>query len=895
MELPCFCPPKVENISISQPREEIIVKPKNKTFNIENCSVLFDIIGTCLSPIDHDVLEKLAECEITSNELEGPGSPNDMRLGVIDKNVYCPVCKQDGLTCPGHVGIIRLNHWYINPKFIKPALEVATIFCNSCGECLIQDSLCRILGYYQMSPSVRLNTMAKMCKKRRCRNKKCPPNPEYVAPKTKDSHIVVCKYMNPNDSSKTIDIELDIKDLYDFYCHLKQENLRKIGFINTHPKNFILRSLAVMPSCARPYVILNGSRKEDHLTIAYKDIARYNNMLHPENSHLMSSEVQRKKTIRDLYFFIYHMIDNSDGKYSQTRDEMVQGIVNRMTQKTGFIRGTSMGKRVDFSSRTILNPSNEIPYTYVKAPSDMKINQTVPIKVCLFNINKLTQMYKNKEILYIIIGNGQNKGKRFSIIDNVRKRYLPQIGDTVGRIGVNGDEILFGRQPTLNKYSLIGYFITYEDDYKCFGIHSSATTPHNADHDGDEGTIHKIQTLEARAETKFVANCGLNILSGQNSRPIIGLVYNCIVSAYVMTNEKIKQLEITDLLWEEAFSLLINKIDANDFFERLERQKISKKSGKALISLIFPSDFYYKSGQLLIKNGILIKGFLNKTHLGPNDNSVLHYIVKQYGMTKGKEFITNGQRILDLYISKRGFSISLKDCIPSDPKLAKAIIDKEIQKASNKINVLIKNRPSSLIETNLIEQQIQNQLNVISRIGKQIANNVLTENNPLNVMCISGAKGNDSNMAQIVGCLGQQYVKGQRPEKMLTNTSRCLVYFEPNSDEISSTGFIKSSFLTGCSPSEWFFHLLCSRIGLMDTALKTATTGYMHRKIVKALESIIYDNNGTVKDTNGMILQFSYGSGFDVSQLIKCENYIGEKFHSFIDIKHTIGYLNSLH
>ena len=93
-------------------------------------------------------------------------------------------------------------------------------------------------------------------------------------------------------------------------------------------------------------------------------------------------------------------------------------------------------------------------------------------------------------------------------------------------------------------------------------------------------------------------------------------------------------------------------------------------------------------------------------------------------------------------------------------------------------------------------------------------------------MSMSGAKGTVTNISQIVGALGQQFIKGKRPDMTMTQKRRCLPYFEEDSDDIAARGFVKSSYRTGLLPSEQIFHLASARVGLTDTAIQTADTGY---------------------------------------------------------------------
>ena len=175
-------------------------------------------------------------------------------------------------------------------------------------------------------------------------------------------------------------------------------------------------------------------------------------------------------------------------------------------------------------------------------------------------------------------------------------------------------------------------------------------------------------------------------------------------------------------------------------------------------------------------------------------------------------------------------------------------------------------------------------------MGKNIGDVSLSFNNPLNSMFRSGAKGTQANIAQIVGILGQQFIKGKRPEKMMSQKTRCLPYFEETNDSIESRGFIVSSYLTGLSPTEEIFHLASARVGLTDTAISTATTGSMDHRAKKVLEDAKIDYRNAVTNASGVIFQYSYP--FNPACLIRTDLIgIGNVF-SPIDFKNVINKLN---
>jgi DNA-directed RNA polymerase II subunit RPB1 len=140
-------------------------------------------------------------------------------------------------------------------------------------------------------------------------------------------------------------------------------------------------------------------------------------------------------------------------------------------------------------------------------------------------------------------------------------------------------------------------------------------------------------------------------------------------------------------------------------------------------------------------------------------------------------------------------------------------------------------------------------------------------------MVKSGSKGKETNIAQIMACVGQQNVDGRRIAYGYTD--RTLPHFTKYDDGPEARGFVESSFISGLSPQEVFFHAMGGREGLIDTAVKTAETGYVQRQLVKAMEDAVIQYDGTVRDANMNIIQFHYGEdGLSATKICSSWNRI---------------------
>jgi len=331
-------------------------------------------------------------------------------------------------------------------------------------------------------------------------------------------------------------------------------------------------------------------------------------------------------------------------------------------------------------------------------------------------------------------------------------------------------------------------------------------------------------------------------------------------------------------------------------------------TGHSLFSFLLQNDLEYTcdnkispdNTKVYITRGVLLTGTLNKVALGNSSGSLIHHIAKDYGSDAAIRFVSYYEMMINNWLIHRGFSIGMSDCIPKDTDL----IEKEINKYMKEATVIMNNEQ----DKEILETKVNNKLNNAATIGQKIAAKALEPTNNLVSMIRSGAKGNLFNICQVTGLVGQQNVTGIRIQK--TFGGRTLPhyprqsYLQNASDIISkdieltaretkdlfeSRGFVTSSFFKGLNPKEFFFHAAGGREGLIDTACKTADTGYIQRKIIKMIEDCYFTYDGLIyHGTSKNIIEFMYGGdNMDASRLIKTS----EGF-SFIDISHTVDKLN---
>jgi len=394
---------------------------------------------------------------------------------------------------------------------------------------------------------------------------------------------------------------------------------------------------------------------------------------------------------------------------------------------------------------------------------------------------------------------------------------------------------------------------------------------------GDEMNLHVPQSLQTAVELKYLASVSKHIISPSLNDPIIQPAQDNLVGLFKLTDDNVffSQQEIMNLLvGVEKFNGIIPepKIISNN-------GKIFKWTGKQLYSIILPPITYYNNlsknnGNLkdvIIENGILKQGQLEKKC----SSAILHYIFNDYGYREATRYLNDLQKIVSRYLIRSGFSVGISDLI----------IDKKIRQRNEEIILQGKK--------NIIELTKKVHLNILSdssdrldkiydakvaaiceKTVKDIRADIMQKlplSNRINYIVTSGSKGSDINIQQMMCLLGQQSIDGKRVPMGFTD--RTLPHYPRYENGAESRGFISSNFVNGLNPQEFFFHAMSGREGVIDTAVKTANSGYLQRRLVKSMEDLKVAHDFTVRASNNDIVQFCYGyDGFNSTELEKQES-----------------------
>ncbi len=449
----------------------------------------FEVLDIKYSIISHEELEKIAVFEARNTDDEGLHSVNDPRSGTVDNHLACNTCHLDNLECSGHVGIIKLKQHILHPLYRRETVDILTSICGSCGGLLLPYDTIKEKGFLNLTGAKRLREIAEASKGLPCRRNireqdeegeleegitACITNPIYQTAKLKETGKI---YYTREKKNKTSENIRSVKEIETILESISDEDAAILGFTGeSRPKLFIMKSLPVIPLCARAPVMQNGILVKDDLTSIYKDIVRFNNELGRNDL----TELEREQKLKNLVFSIEHMINNSDKKYGQGKKKIYKSIVDRVQGKEGLIRESIMGKRVNFSARTVLSPDPTLRFGQIRVPRVMAPYLSQHEVITPENLRKMTTLLRGGKVTYITPVNGKAAGKRIKVTAKIQKDHTLVLGDEVDRWLQNGDWVVFNRQPTLHKQGIMGYEVVLGDPLT-IGLTLSVTRAHNAD------------------------------------------------------------------------------------------------------------------------------------------------------------------------------------------------------------------------------------------------------------------------------------------------------------------------------------------------------------------------------------------------------------------------------
>jgi len=805
--------------------------------------------------VSPDMVKNMATAKITKTELydqEGypiEGGLMDPRLGVIDPGVRCRTCGGTVGECYGHFGYLELTRPVIHVHYSKIIFALLKIFCRKCSRVLVDPKDMEKIKGKKLSFK-ELVTLSK---------KKCP----YC--NTEQKKLKLIKPYTSVEGAET----LTASAIRERLEKVSEEDLTLVG-LKARPEWLLLTLLPIPPVTVRPSITLEtGERSEDDLTHKLVDIVRINDRL-KENIDLGAPDF----IIEDLWELLqYHISTYFDNELSgvpparHRSGRILKTLSQRLKTKEGRFRGNLAGKRVNFSARTVISPDPKIDLDEVGVPEVIAKELTTPVKVNETNIDNIKKLVLNGSEIwpganYVIRPDGRRKKITELNKEEIANEIVP--GYTVERHLQNNDVVLFNRQPSLHRMSLMGHRVKVMP-FKTFRMNLSVTTPYNADFDGDEMNLHVPQTEEAKVEAENLMMVPKNIRSPRFSGPVIGAIRDHITGLYLLTQDDTK-------LSRKEFTQLTRAVD-----DKVQLPEKESLSGKEVFSLFLPKDlsieFRSNSGDfVVIENGKLVKGVIDKVAVGSETGKLIDKIEKMYGGEFTKKFIYNVTRLAIEFLMKTGFSISISDQdLPDVARREIREVIEKIRKTVEEINKQYERGELKLLVGRSPKESLNHMIKTILRNGLNDVQKVLerhVKDNPTLAMVKSGARGSLVNMVQTAAMVGQEMVMGERIERGYYQ--RTFPHFKKGTASLEATGFVSRGFKDGVTPFEFFFDAINSRESLMDKSLKTRHSGYMERRLVGALQDLKVEYDGTVRDSANRIIQFLPGEdGLDPSKIEK--------------------------
>jgi DNA-directed RNA polymerase beta' subunit len=809
------------------------------------------IVGIQFGIFSPDEIERRSVVEITNAGTYDGNEPRigglfDPRMGVLDNGKTCRSCGQTNHQCPGHFGHFRLARPVYYIQFFPLVLNVLSCVCIRCSKLLIDTELHG--NFLKRRGEARWRQMLNACSNiGRCGQE----TEDGCGARQPDRYVrdgiarIVAEWDNiegpgqdmagANRKERQV---LEVEYVLRLFRRITDENVDFMGLNRfwCRPDWMICTVMAVPPPQVRPSVIQdNNQRSEDDLTHKLFDIINTNNTLQDKINNNAAKNIVDEYT-NVLQYHIATLVDNQIpgvAPSAQRSGRPLKSIQQRLGSKEGRIRYNIQGKRVEFSARSVITPDPNISVGEIGVPIKIAMNLTMPERVTPYN----------REHMYKLIQNGADKypgaktlvrhdGRMISLKHVNSKEVVLHYGDIVNRHLADGDTILFNRQPTLHRMSMMGHRVKVLP-YNTFRLNVSVTSPYNADFDGDEMNAHIPQSLEASTELSEIAAVPHQIVAPRHAKPVIGVVQDSLVGSWRMTRPRVdfSRREFMNMqMWNKRFEGVLPPPGKGKRF-----------TGQQILSQLLPpinvemgNGFYKdaktadekKDNYVLIKEGVIQNGIMDKDIFSKPSKGIVHTIFKDYGETATVNFIDAMQNTVEQFLVYNGFSVGISDLV-ADENTRKEM-DKVIKARKAEIENILLQLHLDLFDNNTgktnqqeFEDKVYTELNKATELSGKIGLSSLADENRLIAMVRAGSKGSTINIAQMMACVGQQAPEGRRIPYGFSD--RTLPHYKKYDDGAEARGFVESSFIQGLTPQEFFFHAMSGREGLIDTAVKSVT------------------------------------------------------------------------
>ena len=810
------------------------------------------IIGIQFGMSSPEEIRKAGVVEVVSkdtyiNNKEVPGGLFDPRMGVLGPGIICPT---DGLTyiqTPGYFGYIEMARPVFFIQHIKEIMKILKCVCFKCSKLLISKE--QHTQVYELNSYHRWDYVYPLCQKvKRCgelTESGCGcKQPDKIKLEGMSTINAVWENLvnetavsaDTKDAKSNYTMKLTAEIVLKIFKRISDEDVEFMGFSATwsRPDWMICQVLPVAPPAVRPSVKMDANqRSEDDLTHIYGHIIKTNKDL-MERINANASQYIIDNLTMVLQYFVAMIVNNKVKgavPVAHRTGRPLQCITGRLNSKNGRIRGNLMGKRVDFSARSVITGDPNLSARQLGVPLRVAMCLTKPVVV----------NDRNRKYLMKLVQNGPEVYPGAKILEkkdgsNVSLRYVDRTsirlenGDIVHRHMMDGDAVLFNRQPSLHRMSMMCHIVKVMKRGDTFRMNVCDTKPYNADFDGDEMNMHMPQSELSETELRNLAAIPYQIISPSSNAPIIGIFQDSMLGSYQFTRQGV---EFTP---RQAMNILMGYSNI-DMKELRNKKKITNFD---ILSQITPpislkyktklfddaEDANVSNNVLEIHNGKYIRGQADKGVFASGTKGILNRICNDFGNMACSNYIDDLQQVITEYMKTSAYSVGVSDLV-SDRKTTESVLQvisskmNEVSELTDRVHLGILENNSGRTNAQEFEIQVGNILNdATSQTGK-IGVKSLDESNRFVKIVKSGSKGSMLNISQMISCLGQQSVDGKRVPYGFDN--RTLPHFKKFDDSPEARGFVKNSYISGLTAPELFFHAMGGRMGLIDTAVKSVT------------------------------------------------------------------------
>jgi DNA-directed RNA polymerase beta' subunit len=807
------------------------------------------VVGIQFGIFSPDEIEKRSVVEITNTGTYDGNEPRigglfDPRMGILDNGKTCRSCGQTNHGCPGHFGHYKLARPVYFIQFFPYILNVLNCVCIRCSKLLIDKELHK--GVTKRRGEVRWRSVLNLCSN----ISRCGQDTEdgcgAVQPDryTRDGIArITAEWVNslstPGQEKEKVTQVLEVEYVLRLFRRITDEDVDFMGLNRfwCRPDWMICSVLPIPPPQVRPSVIQdNNQRSEDDLTHKLFEIISTNQRLQDKiTNNSAKNLIEDEHTV--LQYHIATLVDNQIpgvAPSAQRSGRPLKSVQQRLGSKEGRIRYNIQGKRVEFSARSVITPDPNLSIAEIGVPLKIALNLTVPEKVTPYN----------REQMYKLIQNGADKhpgaktivradGRMISLKHVNTREIVLKMGDVVNRHLDDGDIILFNRQPTLHRMSMMGHRVKVLP-YNTFRLNVSVTAPYNADFDGDEMNAHIPQSYEASTELAEIAAVPHQIVTPRHAKPLIGVVQDSLVGSYRLTRPQVdfnRREFMNMMMWNKRFEGVVPKAS------RSAEGKPPRWTGQQVLTQLMPpinlemGNGLYKDNKsqenyVKIREGVVEQGIFDKDIFSKPSKGIVHVTYRDYGPKDTVNFIDAMQNTVEQFLVYNGFSVGISDLIADED--TRKQMEEVVKKRKAAIENILLQIHLDLFDNNTgktnqqeFEDKVFTELNKATEESGKIGLGALSDENRLVAMVRAGSKGSTINISQMMACVGQQAPEGKRIPYGFSD--RTLPHFKKYDDGAEARGFVESSFIQGLTPQEFFFHAMSGREGLIDTAVKSVT------------------------------------------------------------------------